>query len=110
MQPWGLGIPPTLAASFAGPLGKSWYSSLIATPEALPTERADARRLAVAQVRLAHEPHDLPMLVGQLGNAVLARDRRSDLLVPLVRVGEETLAVDVDRRAGDGGGGHACSF
>ena len=38
MQPVGLGMPPILAASFAGPVGKSWYSSLIGTPDSLPSD------------------------------------------------------------------------
>src|ERR1700680_953428 len=39
MQPRGFGIPAMRAAIFAGPLGKSWYSSLIDTPDALPSTR-----------------------------------------------------------------------
>src|ERR1017187_2262311 len=39
MQPRGLGIPAILAAVLAGPLGKSWYSSLTVTPEVLPSTR-----------------------------------------------------------------------
>src|ERR1019366_943473 len=39
MQPRGLGIPAILAAVLAGPLGKSWYSSLMGTPEVLPSTR-----------------------------------------------------------------------
>ena len=41
MQPRGFGIPPIFAASLAGPLGKSWYSSLIGTPEVFPSERIE---------------------------------------------------------------------
>src|SRR6266540_1527614 len=39
MHPFGFGMPPILAASFAGPLGKSWYSSFTGTPDSLPSER-----------------------------------------------------------------------
>src|ERR1022692_1685643 len=39
MQPRGLGIPAILAAVLAGPLGNSWYSSLMVTPEVLPRTR-----------------------------------------------------------------------
>src|SRR5438067_937839 len=39
MQPCGLGIPAILAATFAGPFGNSWYSSLMDTPEVLPSTR-----------------------------------------------------------------------
>src|SRR5215471_16290972 len=39
MQPRGLGMPAILAATLAGPFGKSWYSSLTVTPEVLPRTR-----------------------------------------------------------------------
>src|ERR1035437_3458438 len=39
MQPRGLGIPAIRAATFAGPLGNSSYSSLMETPDALPNTR-----------------------------------------------------------------------
>src|ERR1019366_10032833 len=39
MHPRGLGMPATRAATFAGPFGKSWYSSLMLTPEVLPSTR-----------------------------------------------------------------------
>ena len=39
MHPFGFGMPPILAASFAGPFGKSSYSSLTGTPDSLPSER-----------------------------------------------------------------------
>ena len=39
MHPFGLGMPPILAASFAGPLGKSSYSSFTATPDSFPSDR-----------------------------------------------------------------------
>src|SRR5436309_1905455 len=39
MQPRGLGMPAILAATFAGPLGNSWYSSLIETPDVFPSTR-----------------------------------------------------------------------
>ena len=105
MQPLGLGMPPILAASLAGPLGKSWYSSLMGTPDSLPSERIEgggARR----EVALAHELDDEPVPVSQLGDAVLGGDRLGDLLVPLLGVGEEALGVDVDRGLGDQGHGH----
>src|SRR5689334_11684634 len=35
MQPRGLGMPAIFAAALAGPLGKSWYRSLMLTPEVL---------------------------------------------------------------------------
>ena len=41
MHPRGFGIPPIRAASFAGPFGKSPYSSLMGTPDCLPSERID---------------------------------------------------------------------
>jgi hypothetical protein len=35
--------------------------------------------------------------VGQLGDPVLQGDRARDRLVPLARVGQEALGIDVDR-------------
>jgi len=48
MQPRGLGMPAIFAASFAGPFGKSWYSSLMGTPEALPSVRALSKTSGVS--------------------------------------------------------------
>src|SRR5664279_4677977 len=101
------------AADLGGELRRAFGEELIqlldGNTRAL-AEAADARRLPVAQVRIAHESHDLPVPLGQLGDAVVASDLGCDLLVPLGRIGEESLGVDVDGRAGDGGGGHASSF
>ena len=43
MQPRGFGMPAMRAAIFAGPFGNSWYSSLIETPEVLPSARTVGR-------------------------------------------------------------------
>ena len=69
MQPRGLGMPPTLAASLAGPLGNSWYSSLMGTPDALPSVRIDGA-VPVLEVGGAHEVDDLPVTIGQCVDAV----------------------------------------
>ena len=76
MQPRGLGMPAMRAAIFAGPLGNSWYSSLIDTPEVFfgaecygPQASAATKRLlpSGARVRLlAERSHDeLSELVGR---------------------------------------------
>ena len=46
------------------------------------------------------------MPVGELGDPVLQGDRARDRLVPLARVGQEALGIDVDRGIGDQGHGH----
>ena len=71
----------------------------------MPSERIDGA-VPVCEVAVAHEADDEPVPVGQLGDAVLGGDRLGDLLVPLLRVGEEALGVDVDRCIGDQGRGH----
>ena len=105
MQPRGLGMPPILAASLAGALGEQLVELLDRDPGGL-AEAADGRSRAALQIGLAHEVDDLPVAIGQLLDAVRARDLLGDLLVPLLSVGEEALGVDLDGRAGERHGAH----
>src|SRR5919197_1149845 len=82
------------------------FETTIATFSIL-AERADRRGAPAGEVALPHEADDEPVTVRELGDPVQCGDRLGDLLVPLRGVGQEAFAVDVDRRVGDQGGGHA---
>src|ERR671931_1419795 len=92
------------AADLGGELGRALGEELVELLDrdaGFLAERADRGRGAAGEVAVAHEADDEPVALGQVRNAVLARDRLGDLFVPLRRVGEEAFGVDVDRRIGD---------
>ncbi len=93
-------MPPILAASFAGPFGKSSYSSLTGTPDSLPSERIDGA-VPGGQEAVAHEPDDEPVTLGQLRDAAQVRDLLGDLVGPLLGVEQESLRVDLDGGVGN---------
>src|SRR6185437_15144309 len=69
-------------------------------------ERPDGGPGALVLVLVAHEPDDLPVLPGELGDALGGGDLRGHLLAPLPGVGEEPFVVDGDFGARIGRGGH----
>src|SRR6266508_5061068 len=101
----GLRDAADLGGELGRPLGKELVE-LLDRDAGFLAERADARRRPRGEVALAHEAHDEPVAIGQLGNAVLAGDSLGDLLVPLLGIGQEALGVYVDRGICDQGHGH----
>src|SRR5512132_808956 len=91
----GLGDAADLGGELCGPLGEELIQ-LLDRYAGFLAERADRGSRAC----------DEPVPVGQLGDAVLGGDRLGDLLVPLLRGGEEALGVDIDRGIGNQGHGH----
>src|SRR5215218_9159739 len=92
----GLGDAADLGGELCGSLGEELVQLLDGDARFL-AERADRRSGAAREVALAHELDDQPVPVCQLRDAVLGCDRPRNLLVPLLRIGEEALGVDVDR-------------
>src|SRR5687768_4609311 len=92
----GLGDAADLGGELGGAFGEESIQ-LLDRDAGLLAERADRRSGARREVALAHERDHEPVPLGQLGDAVLGGDRLCDPLVPLPRVGEEALGVDVHR-------------
>src|ERR671924_848834 len=93
---FGLGDAADLGGELGGPLGEELVELLHGDTQFL-AERADRRCRPGRQEALAHEADDEPVPVAQLRNTVITRDRLRDRLVPLRRVDEEALGIDVDR-------------
>src|SRR6266516_3835401 len=92
---FGLGDAADLGGELGGTFGEELVE-LLDRHARLLAERADRGGGAGGEITLAHEADDQPVPLGQVGNAVLGCDRLRDLLVPLLRVGEEAFGVDVD--------------
>src|SRR5207342_111159 len=97
------------ATDLGGELGRPFGEELVELLDGdarLLAERADRGCSSSGEIALAHETNDEPVAIGQLGDPVVARDRLSDRLVPLLRVDQEALGVDFDRSVSDQGHGH----
>src|SRR5438445_11403672 len=71
------------AADLGGELGRPFGEELVELLDryaGLFAERADRGRGAGGEVAVAHELDDQPVVLGQLGDAVLARDQLGELL------------------------------
>src|SRR5918994_5979755 len=101
----GLGDAADLGGEFGRPLGEELVE-LLDRDAGFLSERSDRGGGAGGEVALAHEADDQPVPVAHFGNAALTRDRLRDRLVPLLRVDEEALGIDVDRSVCDQGHGH----
>src|SRR5215469_7502420 len=104
MQPRGLGMPAIFAASLAGPLGKSWYSSLMLTPEVLLSARTlGPVPLSAYSCRMnSTTRRSTGGSLSSCGTSTRTRapgracDLRCHLLTPLLWVVEKPVVVDHD--------------
>src|SRR6516165_10913936 len=86
---WGSFLDAALglgdAADLGGELGRPLWEELVELLHRnarFLAERADRGGAAGCEVALAHEADDKPVAVGQLGDAVVARDCLGDSIVP----------------------------
>src|SRR5512146_224230 len=87
------------AADLRGELGGTLREELVQFLDrhaGFLAEGSNARRVARREESVAHESHDLPMLVRQLGYAALVRDLHGELLVPLFRLLQKTFGVELE--------------
>src|ERR1035437_472173 len=95
-----LGDAADLRRQLRGAVREQLVELLDRDPRGL-AEAADRRRGARLQERVAHEPHHLPMALGQLADAVGRSDLLRHCLVPPRGVHEEPLLVHLHAFARD---------
>src|SRR5260370_8379150 len=100
-----LGDAGDLRGELGRPLGTPVVERLDGDAGGL-AEHPDSRPGALGLVLVPHELDDLPVPLGELGDAFLGGDQRGHLLSPLGGVGEEPLVVKGDFRSCIGHGGH----
>src|ERR1035437_252050 len=103
---WSLDAPPWLGYSgdprshLCGSLGKQLVQLLDRYAGGL-AKHSHGRTGSVLLELPAHEPDDLPVAVGEIGNAFFARQSWNHRLCPLIRPEEEPLLIDVNGHPGE---------